>query len=176
MLNHGVNAGRHPHKDRGADLYETPPEAVHALLDVVTLPPCIWECACGRGAISEVLREAGREVLSTDLNDYGYGEPRVDFLLERHNPAIDSTRWAICTNPPFKLADQFVRHALTLCPTVIMLLWLAFLESVGRTDILDGGESTTGCTVMDGMTSLEPRRVINRRVNKRTLVCRADLK
>ena len=139
MLNHGINPGRHTLKDRGADLYETPPEATRALLDAVTLPPCCWEPACGKGAISEVLKAAGHEVISSDLNDYGYSDAvtGVDFLLEPHNPIIDTDECAIVTNPPFKLADEFVRHALTLCPTVIMLLQLAFIESVGRSDILD---------------------------------------
>jgi hypothetical protein len=109
-------------------------------VEAVSLPPCCWEPACGRGAISDVLAAAGRHVLSSDLNDYGYGETGVDFLLEPRNPLVDSTKWAIVANPPFKLADEFVRHALELCPTVVMLLRLAFLESVGRSDILDGGQ------------------------------------
>ena len=37
-------------------------------------------------------------------------------------------------------ADAFVRHALKLVPRVCMLLRLAFLESQGRSDILDGGQ------------------------------------
>ena len=46
---------------------------------------------------------------------------------------------AIITNPPFKLADQFVAHALDLAPRVCMLLRLAFLESERRTPILESG-------------------------------------
>src|SRR5262249_39028131 len=46
----------------------------------------------------------------------------------------------ILTNPPGMLADQFVRHALTLAPRVIMLLRLAFLESDRRSDVLEGGQ------------------------------------
>jgi hypothetical protein len=118
MLSHAINAGRHTLADRGPDLYSTPPEATRALLDAVALPSCVWECACGKGAISKVLESAGHHVLSTDLNDHGFGDPRIDFLLEPRNSIIDSTKWAIVTNPPFKLADEFVRHALTLCPTV----------------------------------------------------------
>ena len=45
---------------------------------------------------------------------------------------------AIITNPPYMLAEQFVGHALRLCPRVIMLLRLAFLESERRTDIYGG--------------------------------------
>ena len=60
-----------------------------------------------------------------------------DFLLERQLPIGVE---AIVTNPPFKLAAAFVAHALDLCPKVVMLLRLAFLESERRTPILDGGK------------------------------------
>jgi hypothetical protein len=46
---------------------------------------------------------------------------------------------SIVANPPFKLADEFVRHALLLCPRVYMLLRLAFLESERRSALLDSG-------------------------------------
>lgn len=126
---------RHPLSDRKDDFYETPLEATRALLKCERLPPRIWEPACGRGAIAEQLKRAGHEVFATDLVSYGYGGSGVDFLMERRNHGCD----AIITNPPFKLANEFVRHALALCPKVIMLLRLAFLESEGRADILDSG-------------------------------------
>jgi hypothetical protein len=47
---------------------------------------------------------------------------------------------SIVTNPPFKNGAEFVSQGLTLCPKVIMLLRLAFLESEGRSGILDGGD------------------------------------
>jgi len=130
--------GRSPLADRGDDLYETPTEAVTALERVEKLPEVIWEPACGPGSIVGALRAAGHRVYATDLVDYGCpdSESRVDFLMERASSVhID----AIVTNPPFKLAGEFVAHALTLCPRVIMLLRLAFLESDRRRAILDGG-------------------------------------
>jgi hypothetical protein len=36
---------------------------------------------------------------------------------------------AIVTNPPFTLAAEFVAHAITLCPLVIMLLRFSFYEA-----------------------------------------------
>jgi hypothetical protein len=42
------------------------------------------------------------------------------------------------TNPPYMLANEFTGHALQLCPNVVMLLRLAFLESERRSPILDG--------------------------------------
>jgi hypothetical protein len=128
---------RAPLAERGDDLYETPPVATRALLRVEPLPHRLWEPAAGRGAIVDVLRAAGHEVIGSDLRDYGRPDffARRDFLLERKVP--DGCE-AIVTNPPYKLADQFVAHALDLCPRVVMLLRLAFLESERRTSILEG--------------------------------------
>ena len=128
---------RHPHSERGCDLYETPGAATLALLRVEPLPGTIWEPACGPGAIVRVLRDAGRRLIATDLIDYRSPDPGRDFLLERRAP--DGIEM-IVTNPPFKLAAQFAAHALSLCPRVAMLLRLTFLESTRRNAILDGGQ------------------------------------
>lgn len=119
----------HPISERGADLYETPLVAVRALLEVERIPQLVWEPCCGPGAIVGVLRKAGHTVIATDLEDYDCPDstPRRDFLMEREAPNGCS---AICTNPPFKLAEECVEHALTLCPEVYMLLRVAFLEGL----------------------------------------------
>lgn len=136
MLDRSCQVQRAPLSVRGDDLYETPAVAVEALLRVEQLPHWLWEPAAGRGAIVNVLRAAGFRVLASDLVDYG--EPthfaRRDFLMERLPEKVE----AIVTNPPYKLAEQFVAHALDLCPQVIMLLRLAFLESDRRSNILEG--------------------------------------
>jgi hypothetical protein len=124
---------------RKDDLYESPPEAVTALLRVEALPQVIWEPACGPGVIARTLRAAGRQVYATDLVDYDspdQDEAGWDFLFEQQLPIGVQ---AIVTNPPFKNAGEFVAKALHLCPKVIMLLRLAFLESDRRTPILDNG-------------------------------------
>jgi hypothetical protein len=118
-------------RDRGNDVYETPPEAVEALLRVESLPAHVWEPCCGSGRIVETMRAHGFCVTASDL----VGD-RIDFLMEWRAPESVA---AIVTNPPFKLADDFVRHGLKLVPTVAMLLRLNFLESEGRSDIIDGG-------------------------------------
>ena len=135
MLNRG-GATRHAIADRKDDLYETPPEATRALLRVETLPHLIWEPAAGRNAISDVLRAAGHDVVCTDLVDYGCQgvQPRIDFLMEQQ-PFFGAD--CIVTNPPYKNADAFVRHGLTLCSKVIMLLRLAYCEGAARSDIID---------------------------------------
>ncbi|MEM9584806.1 MAG: class I SAM-dependent methyltransferase [Pseudomonadota bacterium] len=130
-----VGANRHPLKARGNDLYETPDCATETLCRELGLPKKIWEPACGRGAIAKILLKHGHSVACTDLVDYGYGEAGVDFLMEHDVP--NGVR-IVVTNPPFKLANEFVRHALSLVPRCVMLLRLAYLEGAGRSDIIDG--------------------------------------
>lgn len=135
MLDHSCQVQRAPLSDRKDDLYETPAVAVESLLRVEQLPHRLWEPAAGRGAIVKILRAAGHEVLASDLVDYGipthfHGR---DFLMEPLPAGCE----AIVTNPPFKLAEEFVAHALDLCPRVVMLLRLAFIESERRSEILE---------------------------------------
>jgi hypothetical protein len=136
MLDMSSQSRRSPHAERGLDLYETPSVAVEALLRVESLPHKIWEPAAGRGAIVNVLRSAGHAVVASDIHDYGFPLHFAGNFLE----AIDLPTGveAIVTNPPFRLAEEFVAHALKLSPLVIMLLRLAFMESERRCPILEG--------------------------------------
>jgi hypothetical protein len=125
--------------ERKNDLYETPPEAVRALLKVENVDNIVWEPACGPGSIVRALRATGRYVYATDLVDYASPDQDAfgrDFLMERSVPRGCE---CIVTNPPFKNAAEFVQHGLELVPRVIMLLRLAFLESTRRSQILDTG-------------------------------------
>ena len=94
-----------------------------------------WEPACGEGHIAEVLREYADLVIATDIHDYGYGQAPADFLVEM--PPNMAPDWII-TNPPFRLGEQFARHALRLMEGgsvecgVAMLVRTAFLEGVER--------------------------------------------
>lgn len=131
-LNMATGNRVHAISERKDDLYQTPACAVRSLLALEPLPSRIWEPACGPGAIVRELRATGKDVVATDLVDYRdrgladqiYG---VDFLMERQAPQGVS---CIVSNPPFKLAEEFVAHALELCPHVVMLLRVAFLEGL----------------------------------------------
>jgi hypothetical protein len=123
-----------PSEDREKDdFYPTPPEATRALLARERFADTIWEPACGNGAISNVLKEHGYNVVSTDLFNRGYGESRVDFLMEQKLLAPD-----IVTNPPFKHAEEFLRKALDLgVGKVALLLRLAWLEGSQRQKLFE---------------------------------------
>jgi hypothetical protein len=111
------------------DFYATPPECTEALIAAEgdRLPLRVWDPCCGAGDISTVLQRHGREVVSTDLIDRGYGQGRVDFLSQRNALAR-----AIVTNPPFNRADAFLRHAAEM-----RLEYVAFLH---KADWLNAAE------------------------------------
>ena len=93
------------------DFYATEPKAMELLLDEETFSKNVWECACGLGQLSEVLKNRGYNVLSTDLINRGYGQGNVDFLQIQTEYCGD-----IITNPPYKYATEFIYHALSLIP------------------------------------------------------------
>ena len=113
-----------------SDYYPTPPEITRALLERETFPGSILEPACGSGELSEELLSAGYDVHSSDLHDRGYGETGSNFL---HISELPGGVESIVTNPPFKLAREFVLHSLRLRPRKIALFArLALLEGGRR--------------------------------------------
>lgn len=127
----GGDAGnRHP-----SDYYQTPREATWALLHVavdIGMPRSVWECACGSGDISRELKSAGMCVVSTDIEYHGYGR-RQDFLTTRKSPAP-----GIVTNPPFRLAVEFIIHARSLGVDFLALLLKAtFWHAAERKTLFD---------------------------------------
>jgi hypothetical protein len=134
-LDHACQTGRHPNVDRGFDLYETPPVATEALLLVEQLSHWVWEPAAGRGAIVNVLRDRGYAVIASDIRDYGFPLHFVGDFMQQTKAPVGCD--AIVTNPPYQIATEFARHALDLTPRLYLLLRLAFLESIRRTEILE---------------------------------------
>jgi hypothetical protein len=121
-------------------MYPTPPQAVEALLQHEQIPALVWEPCCGTGSIVRVLRAHGHHVIAHELIDYASPEQDAagrDFLRAK---AVPPGVEAIVTNPPFEASQKFVEHAIRLCPVVIMLPPLTWLESARRTPILENGK------------------------------------
>jgi hypothetical protein len=74
------------------------------------------------------LREYFQQVEASDIHDYGAGFPVEDYLF---GPLRARTDWTI-TNPPFRLAEQFISRALQCSDNVAVIVRSAFLEGVGR--------------------------------------------
>lgn len=129
---YNLNGGYKPTMKRfadlsGADFFPTPKWATHALIDNESFVGDIWECACGDGAMSEVLEETGNQIISTDLYDRGFGEGGVDFLHSNRRATN------IVTNPPYNAAEGFVKTGLQKAEKKFaLLLRLAFLEGANR--------------------------------------------
>ena len=91
---------------RGLDPYFTCPEAIRSLivLEGPRLPRRIWEPAAGDGAIVRELSASGRQVVASDIHDYGLANCRIlDYLTAPRMVGVDG----LVTNPPFKLAIEF---------------------------------------------------------------------
>lgn len=112
------------------DYYATDPKAMTELLKYESFNENVWECACGEGNLSEVLKDHGHNVFSTDLIDRGYADELLDFLQNVRNFDGD-----IITNPPFKYTTQFILNALAAVPEgnkVAMFLKLNYLSGKAR--------------------------------------------
>ena len=131
-----LGASNHTDKEREAnDYYATEPKALELLLDLEQFSHHVWECSCGEGHLSEVLKKRGHAVASSDLVDRGYGTGNVDFLQ-------CSSTWCgdIITNPPYKYAREFAEHALELVADgrkVALFLKVQFLEGKARRELFE---------------------------------------
>ena len=124
----GHNSNNDREKD---DFYPTPPQATQSLLDRQKFEGNIWECACGNGAMSEIIIKSGYNVYSSDLIDRGYGETGIDFL--KSDKKVDN----IVTNPPFKLATEFTLKSFELArKKVVMLSKISYLEGIKRRELI----------------------------------------
>lgn len=90
---------RHP-----SDHYSTPLPLIRLLLDAEQFPEHVLEPAVGEERIIEkALEERGYKVTCFDL--HGRGREQRDFF------DIDESYPALITNPPFRLATEFIEHA-----------------------------------------------------------------
>lgn len=131
----GLMLGVNPNTEREKnDFYATNPHALEIAMPIFKdiLDKNVWECTCGQGHLSEVLKEFGYNVKSTDLINRGYGEVQ-DFLK-----CEDKFKGDILTNPPFKLAKNFIEKSFELIEDeryAIFFLKIQFLESKLRKEM-----------------------------------------
>lgn len=131
--------------DDSLDYFPTQPWAVRALClflrdqlgEPLSRMAC-WEPACGEGFMARTLAEYFREVRSSDVYRYAEGQELLDFVGFFPWKKRDATDWII-TNPPFRLAEPFLKRALRLANRgVAFFVRTGFLESEGRSDLFTG--------------------------------------
>jgi hypothetical protein len=141
-----LGANNHSEHDYAEhSFYSTDPHTLEIFLEALKrdnffLHRFIWECACGMGHLSEVLKKEDYTVVSTDLIDRGYGIPEIDFLKIKSQEDGLLLDMDILTNPPYKYAQEFVEHALEILQDgyhCVMLLKIQFLEGKARRKLFD---------------------------------------
>ena len=147
-----VMQSRHEPHD-SLDYFPTPPWATRALCErLMALSPIhrqhVWEPACGEGHMARPLGEYFDRVYASDVHDYAdtflAQDDVCDFLCSWDHPIgfvpgppgrleeYDGADWII-TNPPFRLAEEFIRTALMHAHVgVAVFVRSAFLEGNGR--------------------------------------------
>lgn len=128
---HAVMAQRVESKD-SLDDFPTPPWAARAFCKWLNPreDASVWEPAANRGYMVKALREHFGVVYATDIHDYGVGFGVHDFLAPQC--PIPRPQWVI-TNPPFKLAAEFVERGLSVATGgVAVLVRSTWAESLGR--------------------------------------------
>ena len=132
-----LGASSHALEEREVnDYYATDPKAAEWLIELEPELDNIWECACGEGHLAKVFDRAGRLQFATDLINRGYGGV-VDFLNTDTNIKYNGD---IVSNPPYKIAERFIRKALDTVTDghkVCMFLKLTFLESKSRKQLFE---------------------------------------
>ena len=111
-----------------SDSYPTPPDVTVALMRFLNLSrtTSVWEPATGEGDMAGVLQTYFETVYTTDILD------GTDFLKS----SIDAADWII-TNPPFSLAEAFIRRAAELGKPFAFLLKSQYWNATCRWKLFD---------------------------------------
>jgi hypothetical protein len=122
------------------DYFPTPPFATRALCEFLEreIGPLThlsaWEPACGELHMVRPLSEFFMDVRASDVHRYCDGHELIDFAVTgATEPDVD----LVISNPPFKLAEEFIATALKVARLgVAMLVRSAFLEGQERHETL----------------------------------------
>lgn len=115
---------------RALDQYFTGEILTAPLLDTVEISGKVLEPCSGEGHISSVLKTAGCDVVTNDIDPA--------FAADYHMDATQDDTWTaigldhdldwIITNPPFKKSFPILQQAMKLADNVAILVRLSFLE------------------------------------------------
>ena len=129
--------GGNPARKRSErDFYPTPDEVTRALLDLLRLPKniTIWEPAAGEGDMAKTMRNAGYNVIESDILTGS------DFLTE----PCKECDWII-TNPPFDIADKFIERCAEHQRPFALLLKSQYFHARKRYELFCDHQPTLVC-------------------------------
>lgn len=119
------------------DYFPTPPWATRAACEFLAAElgedlgwQTVWEPACGEMFMARPLAEYFNQVIATDIHRYTDDHEICDFLQQ--GPPFATAEW-IFTNPPFKVAQDFVELSRRRAKRgVVMFVRGAFTEGDER--------------------------------------------
>lgn len=117
--------------------FETPQWAVDAILRREIMTKVVLDPCCGIGIMAEAAKKEGHEVVAMDVRFWGYPLDRyIDFLSIDDSFTLHSScdsGFTVFMNPPFSLAEQFVKKAFELgARKVVCFQRFAWWESAKR--------------------------------------------
>lgn len=134
------------------DWYVEPEWCVEGLFEKIPFQGMIHDPACGKGTIPFTAKRLGYKATGSDIVFRGYGKfKEIDFLDSctfYHN---------IVMNPPYKQAEDFIKHSLKFAHLQIAcLVRLAFLEGQKRKEGLYSEYPPTKVLVLSRRASMPP--------------------
>jgi len=113
-----------PLKQGQSNDFQTPIQALNPLLPFLKKEWVIWECAQGKGN------------LTNRLNDLGYNTTGTDILTGQDFLTYTPDKFdCIITNPPFSIKQKFIERCYTLGKPFALLLPLTTFETKKRQDL-----------------------------------------
>ena len=109
------------------DIYYTPEWAVESILKYIPKDKVIWEPCCGKLNMTNVLKENGYTVISTDIEM----DKKYDFLTYEPEENYDY----IITNPPYTIKTEIIKRCYELKKPFMLLLPLPTMESQVRINL-----------------------------------------
>ncbi len=109
-------APKTPNVPQGRDTFQTPNYATDLLVPFIPKTiKWVWECACGDGKIVQRLTEHGLGVYPSDIRkSNGWVDNHILNFITDGFPIVNYTlggNWAIITNPPFSIKEEFIEKA-----------------------------------------------------------------
>jgi hypothetical protein len=106
-----------PQNKKYSDDFQTPSYALKPLIPFLNKEWIIWECAEGKGNLTNELKRLGFKVIGTDILS---GKDFLKWQPEKFD--------CIVTNPPYSLRYEFIKRAYELNKPFAMLMTLTTLE------------------------------------------------
>lgn len=142
------------HERHNTDWYVDPAFCTELLLSAVPFLGPIWDPCCGGGTIPKVVAEFWPNGVGnggSDLIYRGWGIGGRDFF-QATGPYCN-----LIFNPPYKIAEQFILHALGVASRkVAALVNLKFLASQGRRERLFNAKRPAEVLILSRRPSMPP--------------------